>query len=271
MKDFFKKKAIIYTIIIALVLGTGSLLVLPHQLAVSNFNKTFSLVKTENTYLSTKIQALQALIDSGEEPLSESDILAAKQVVETVSTTMTPVPELPQKTKDIKAITPDTAPTVDYSELYAVLDLQTENLKNSFANAKLLTNPTEEYVISALNYVDEIIKCEAATENNDPNEKLHKAGGYTSAVFFASSNTPASEKTGNPVNDGTDGGGCIEVYTNKEDANKRNYYLSAFDGTIFDSGSHSVYGTIIIRTSTKLTASKQKELENKILDSLCKK
>ena len=271
MKDFLKKKTIICSIVIVLILVAYSLILLPHQLAVHNFTKTFSQLKAENTYLSSKIKELQALIDSGEEPLSESDILAAKQVVETALSTMTPVPELPTKTKDIKAVTPDTAPNIDYSELYAVLDLQTENLKNSFENAKLLTNPNEEYVISALNQVDEIIKCEAATEDNDPNEKLHKAGGYTSAVFFASSNTPASEKTGNPLNDGTDGGGCIEVYSNKEDANKRNDYLSALDGTIFDSGSHSVYGTVIIRTSTKLTASKQKELENKILDSLCKK
>jgi hypothetical protein len=37
---------------------------------------------------------------------------------------------------------------------------------------------------------------------------------------------------------------------------------------MFSSGSHSVVGTVVIRTSDKLTASQQKEMEKNIYNSL---
>lgn len=40
------------------------------------------------------------------------------------------------------------------------------------------------------------------------------------------------------------------------------------DGGIFSPGSHRVVGTVIIRTSNQLTASQQKELEEKLIASL---
>ena len=38
-----------------------------------------------------------------------------------------------------------------------------------------------------------------------------------------------------------------------------NDYLAAFDGGIFASGSHTVVGTVLVRTSNELTASQQKK------------
>lgn len=71
------------------------------------------------------------------------------------------------------------------------------------------------------------------------------------------------------VDKGTEAGGAIEVYPTVEDANKRNEYLAGFDGAgMLSSGSHSVVGTIVIRTSDKLTASQQKEMEKNIYNSL---
>ena len=71
------------------------------------------------------------------------------------------------------------------------------------------------------------------------------------------------------VDKGTQGGGCIEVYANVEDAEKRNTYLSAFDGAgMLNPGSHTVLGTIVIRTSDKLTATQQDEFTQKISDKL---
>ena len=67
---------------------------------------------------------------------------------------------------------------------------------------------------------------------------------------------------------GTDGGGCIEVYATVEDAEERNRYLASFDGTILDSGSHSVVGTCVVRVSHLLTASEQDAIEQSITDSL---
>ena len=72
------------------------------------------------------------------------------------------------------------------------------------------------------------------------------------------------------VGAGTDGGGAVAVYANAGDANKRNDYLSVFDGTILSSGSHDVVGTCVVRTSHLLTASQQKTFEGEIADSLTK-
>jgi hypothetical protein len=44
--------------------------------------------------------------------------------------------------------------------------------------------------------------------------------------------------------------------------------LTGFDGGVFSSGSHCVLGTLVIRTSNELTASKQKALEQAIIDVL---
>ena len=59
-----------------------------------------------------------------------------------------------------------------------------------------------------------------------------------------------------------------KVYSNVEDANSRNEYLAAFDGGFFASGSHTVIGTVVVRTSDELTASQQKTLEANIIAAL---
>ena len=43
----------------------------------------------------------------------------------------------------------------------------------------------------------------------------------------------------------------------------RESYLAGFDGSILSSGSHKVVGTVLIRTSDDLNATKQKNLEEK--------
>jgi hypothetical protein len=58
------------------------------------------------------------------------------------------------------------------------------------------------------------------------------------------------------------------VYSTVEDANRRNDYLGEVDGTIFASGSHIVFGTLIIRTSNNLKASQQIELTDQIKEVL---
>lgn len=57
-------------------------------------------------------------------------------------------------------------------------------------------------------------------------------------------------------------------YPNASDAEKRNDYLASFDGSIFASGSHTVVGTVLVRTSDELTASQQKALEANIIAEL---
>uniref|UniRef100_UPI004027FA59 hypothetical protein n=1 Tax=Ruminococcus bromii TaxID=40518 RepID=UPI004027FA59 len=60
------------------------------------------------------------------------------------------------------------------------------------------------------------------------------------------------------------------VYAKEEDAEKRKEYLATYDGTIFANGTHTVIGTVLVRTSNELTASQQKELEQKVIKALTK-
>ena len=132
-------------------------------------------------------------------------------------------------------------------------------------------NPSEAYVIQRLKTIENVSDVSAVTEDNDPNKKLNKPGGYTATVYFTSDWVDQSNLryAGDTVIDkGTRGGGAVEVYANVKDAEKRNKYLEALDGSILDSGSHSVVGTCVVRTSCELTASQQKELETSVIEAL---
>ena len=131
----------------------------------------------------------------------------------------------------------------------------------------LTNNPSIESVKEAITSVDSITKIEIVTEDNDPNGELGKQGGYTGCLFFKYA-LVTDEADESAITAGTDGGGCIEVYANKSDAAKRDTYLAGFDGGILSSGSHKVLGTLVIRTSSKLTASQQTKLETSIINAL---
>lgn len=61
--------------------------------------------------------------------------------------------------------------------------------------------------------------------------------------------------------------GSIEVFASFEDAQRRNDDLAGFDGVgMLNPGSHRICGTIVVRTSSFLTASQQKELEQQIIE-----
>ena len=132
-----------------------------------------------------------------------------------------------------------------------------------------LIAPSTEFVIQRLSRISEIGAIQAATEDNDPNGGLNKAGSYTAAVYFESNNIDQSEfDEKDVVGKGTSCGGSIEVFSTVADAERRNSYLGNFDGTIFASGSHRIVGTIVVRTSNDLTATQQKNLETQIVEVL---
>ncbi len=134
---------------------------------------------------------------------------------------------------------------------------------------RLVNAPEESYVIECLQKVPGILEIKAVTEDNDPNGQLNKAGGYTSQVFFSYFVLDQDEIYGTTLIDkGTNAGGCVEVYGTKEAAEKRNNYLATFDGGNFSSGSHTVIGTCVVRTSNELTASQQKTLTDNIIAAL---
>lgn len=134
-------------------------------------------------------------------------------------------------------------------------------------SSDLTNNPSIESVKEAISDIESITLIEIVTEDNDPNKQLGKQGGYTGCLFFKSS-LVTDETDDSAIKAGTDGGGSIEVYANKSDAEKRNEYLATFDGTALSSGSHKVLGTLVIRTSNNLKASQQTKLETEIIKAL---
>lgn len=158
---------------------------------------------------------------------------------------------------------------VDYGEMTQdILDAcaQIESSNQLYA---LVDAPSDERVIACLEQVGGVLQCVAVTEETDNNNSLNKAGSYIGRIIFAYEAVTRSAISDSALlNKGTDAGGSIEVFRNQDDAEKRNSYLAAFDGTILDSGSHVVVGTLVVRTSSKLTATQQQELQEAITKAL---
>lgn len=258
-------------LIISVVLMTGVIGCSKSQAKI-DFEQAAADLETKNKELETAVSELQKVLDSEDKPMDETLIESADNLIETANETEVSVPkikstdeEIEKQTKELKA--------VDYSSMVEELNTMKTNLETSIKNKKLLTNPTEEYILSHLTGIENVGALEAATEENDPNGQLHKDGGYTSAVFFESDLVPADtyfSDASSPLKKGTDGGGSIEVYATEEDAIKRNEYLAAFDGTVLSSGAHHVFGTIIVRISNEMTATNQQLLTDRIVEALTK-
>jgi hypothetical protein len=133
--------------------------------------------------------------------------------------------------------------------------------------------PSAEDVQDAISIINTITDTAITTKDNDSNNII-KDGGI-GAVFFVDSNVPtdtipmADDEALDPIEIGTVGGGSIEIWKTKSDANKRNNYLTALDGPgLLNPGSHTVVGTLVIRTSSELSTDQQKVLEQNIIDAL---
>lgn len=248
--------------------------------AVTDFNAASSEVDEKNQELEAVIFPVQGVLDSGETPYDEQTLTGAKDAILKAQESKRAIPSIQKEvgnrttkdikteTENIKAKTEELKNPLDYSAQIAYLQESQKALENSIQQLKQITNPTEEFVTQRLQAIDGILGMQAVTEDNDPNGNLHKAGGYTSSIYFTSPLINQDDVYGESIIDkGTDAGGCIEVYEGNDDANKRNDYLTSFDGTgILNPGSHSIIGTIVVRTSSKLTATQQKELEQQIFD-----
>lgn len=146
---------------------------------------------------------------------------------------------------------------------------KTSDVLEAYCIINQIINPTEEWVLGRLGDVNGIKKSQAVTKDNDPNGLLGKAGGYTSCIYFSLKELDDSKIKGNNIIEkGTDGGGAIEIYDNKEYALNRCDYLSQFDGTLLCSGSYTCIGTMVIRTSYLLDDDKQIALIDEIIKAL---
>lgn len=274
-----KTKLIIVAVVVVIAVIAGSLgayfgYFKPHKEAVEAYNVVVSDIQEKTDQLDGEIKKLQELVDNEDKPLDETTIDAAKEALKNAGASKIVIGEMPKTTKDILSRTKELSTPVDYSDELTALSTAYTNLENSKKQYKQVVNPSEEFVMQRILTVDDVADARAVTEDQDPNGNLHKAGGYTSTIYFESktvnqSDVYVSGKYADVLIDkGTDAGGAIEVYENVEDAEKRRDYLATYDGTIYANGTHTVIGTVLVRTSNELTATQQKELEQKVIDAL---
>ncbi len=225
-------------------------------------------LNTKNTELDTAIAEANQLVKDErkalkEERRTELETAVTEARAEKITPSAEPV-DLDALDNTIKEYN-----NVNYSAVLQDLQKKQDALDKSIQQYELVNNPSEKYVIKCLKKVPHITGISAVTEDNDPNGHLNKEGGYTAQVYFSSDLVDQTQVLGDSIIDrGTDGGGSIEVYKTEEDAIKRKEYLSAFDGSILSSGSHTVVGTVLVRTSDKLTATQQKKMEARIIKTL---
>ena len=261
------KKILIAALSFVLMVGTTAC---SKSQAKLDFESAVSSLEEKNQQLDSAINELQTVLDSGETPLDLSLIDTGKSLIVDAMAAKVLAPEMGKGDEAIAAQAEELN-SVDYNIIISGLTDAKDQLLISIQKLKLVTNPSEEYVLTRLARVENITAIEAATEDDDPNGQLHKAGGYTSAVFFESDLVPAGTYFFDPsstVHKGTAGGGSIEVYANAEDAKKRDTYLSAFDGGALSSGAHTVIGTVVIRISDNMKASDQQLMTERIIDAL---
>ena len=274
-----KTKLIIVAVVVVIAVIAGSLgayfgYFKPHKEAVEAYNVVVSDIQEKTDQLDGEIKKLQELVDNEDKPLDETTIDAAKEALKNAGASKIVIGEMPKATKNILSRTKELSTPVDYSDELTALSTAYTNLENSKKQYKQVVNPSEEFVMQRILTVDDVADARAVTEDQDPNGNLHKAGGYTSTIYFESktvnqSDVYVSGKYADVLIDkGTDAGGAIEVYENVEDAEKRRDYLATYDGTIYANGTHTVIGTVLVRTSNELTATQQKELEQKVIDAL---
>ena len=242
----------------------------PHDLAETKFNAAVKEVEAKNTELTSAMNDAQKILDKKEAVYDNTTKEAFITALSDAKAAQRKIPDLPKKTADINAETKKLSEPLDYSSVINAISEKQTAYQNSVLQMKQITNPNEDFVIQRLKGIPNISGYQAVTEDHDPNGNLNKQGGYTSTVYFSTPLIDQSSVYGNDIVDkGTECGGAIEVYASEEDAEKRDSYLASFDGAgMLNSGSHKVLGTIVIRTSTKLTATQQNEFTNNMTNKL---
>lgn len=239
--------------------------------AIAAYDSECARISSEQAILEQTIADSQVLIDSKERPYDEKTIHALETAIADARASIVEIPERKGNAEKINMLVNDTMKKISYVKTNETLTAVKTNLENSIKIMKQVTNPSEAFIIERIKDIDTVTGYAGVTEDNDPNGMLNKPGGYTATVYFASSQIKEKDRMwldGTIIENGTDGGGSIEVYTTEEDAQKRCEYLSQFDGTVTASGTHTIVGTVLVRTSDQLTASQQKELETKIIKNL---
>lgn len=269
-----KKISIIVAVVVVLAIIGGACwwwfgYEVPHREALASYESAVSMVNSKNKKLDGSLAKLEKLIDSKDETLNPQTKKDAAEVAKSAKKERRAVGEQPKKTDELNRKASELSKPLDYTATIAKLNKATTDVENGIKQLKQVTNPSQDFVMARLKEVPGIVNMEPVTEDNDPNGNLNKAGGYTSDVYFESQNVNQSDVYGNDlIEKGVDAGGAIETYKTNKDAAERDSYLGVFDGGVISSGSHKVVGTVLVRTSDKLTATQQNELTQAIIDAL---
>ena len=109
----------------------------------------------------------------------------------------------------------------------------------------------------------------AAVEGETAAEAGASAGSGTAAEAAAAGEAAPKKKSSiDVVMIGTAGGGAVEIYSSREEAEKRAEYISFFDGSVMDAGSCAIEGTCLIRTSKYLDEEGQEKLTRAVREAL---
>ncbi|NMC57921.1 MAG: EbhA [Candidatus Methanofastidiosa archaeon] len=240
---------------------------IPHTRAVDRFKIQKDKVIEQTKPLKTSVSEANKLISQSKDkkPFKMETLSALKDSVKSCSTIINKIPSMPKNTDDINKETMKLKNWPNSDDKNTDLEEKIVNYRKSLKQQVQITNPSKEFIINKLIQVETITGEQAATEDNDTNGNLNKPGGYTNAIVFSSSLVTEVVEGSDLIDKGTSAGGTIEVYANENDAKKRNNYLSSFDSLGFlNPGSHTVLGTLVIRTASSLTATQQKQLEQNI-------
>lgn len=271
------KKKIAIAALAGLVVASCALWFVQYQIprneAVEQFNSAAAGLEERNAELDAEISELRSVLQSKEEPFDPAVADDASNQIGVAQAAKDDVPKMPADTEEIIQCAADIEKMGTYKDEIDGLNAAQKSYEDSVAQLKQIINPSEQFVIERLTGLPNVIGVEAVAEGNDPNGNLGKQGGYTASIIFRSDLVPESELylSGEytPIVDaGCDGGGTIEVFATVEDAEKREAYLAGFDGTFLNVGSHAVFGTCVVRTSSFLTASQQRGMQQAIVESL---
>lgn len=242
---------------------------LPWINATRDFKAAVAAVEAKNAQLDDAIKECEDLINKKHPLLDESLIPALEMAISDAKAVKELDFKIPDSIEGIIKRTEELEKT-DYSVALTNICEKCEAVTVNARRYQLVNHPTEAYIIQCLKTIPEIVNISAVTEDNDPNGQLNKPGGYTATVYFAHAKIDLDKSIYGVtlIEQGTDAGGGIEVYTCVEDAVKRRDYLASFDGGVFANGTHTVIGTVLVRTSNELTATQQRDFEGKLIAAL---
>lgn len=262
---------VVVVALVAGVFGYVRFVWMPHDQASKAYDTAVSQVEQANAKLDKAIgEADKAVKDASQNPPLDGNATSGlKTAIETAGKAKVTIGEKPSKTDELNRLAAKYTPAPDYAKTIETLTAARKTLTDSQKQYAQVTAPNDQFIVQRLTGLPDIDGIQAATEDNDPNHQLNKAGGYIADVFFCSPLVDQSLMEGGVLDKGTDCGGSIESFKTAKEAQARNAYLAAFDGNaILGAGSHEVVGTVVIRTSNELTATQQKTMASNITAAL---